>query len=82
MSPFLIASGVDLAPKFDPATRFVAHRIAVRPVHQSAAFVPLVHAAKSQSIAEADRHPVGQIDVMSDQQRMTIAQLQDHALMA
>jgi len=79
---FPICSGVGLAPKFNPAARRDAHRIAVRPVHQSAAFVPLVHTAKSQSIAEADRNPVGQIDIVGDQERMAIAQLEDHALMA
>ena len=52
----------------------------VRPVHQAAEVVPLVHAAELHAISKADRYTVGQVDVMRNQQRVATAQLQDEAL--
>jgi hypothetical protein len=44
---------VSLPPVTDPTTVFDALRIMVRPVHQTAEFIPLVRAAKRNPIAQA-----------------------------
>ena len=54
----------------------------VRPVHQSAQIVPLVHATDVDAIAHADRDAFGQIDIVSDQQGLAIADIDDEALVA
>lgn len=51
-------------------------------MHEAAEFVPLVHATKPDAITEADRNPVGQFDVVCDQQGVVIPELQDEPLMS
>ena len=52
------------------------------PVHQSTEIVPLVHAAYLHTIADADRHRLGQVDIVSDEQRATGTDTQYEALVA
>jgi len=54
----------------------------VRPVHESAEVVPLEHAPESHPVAEADRDPFREIDVVRYQNRLPVRQLQDESLMA
>ena len=54
----------------------------VCPVHQPPEVVPFVHTAKFEPIAQADRHPFGQVDIVGDQQRAALRKLQNEALMA
>ena len=64
----------------DPAAFFVAERVPVSPVHQTAELVPLVHAAHVHAIAHADRDALGKIDVVRDQQGLAIADVDDETL--
>ena len=54
--------------------------VVVRPVHQPAKIVPLIHTAKLDAIAHAQRHPLGEVDVVDDQQRIAACEPQDKAL--
>ena len=72
---------MDLAPVAHPTAVLDSQRIMVRPVHQSAEIIPFVHATEMDPVAERQRYPVGKIDVVSNQERLAIAQLDDKALM-
>jgi hypothetical protein len=50
-------------------------------MHQAAKIVPLVHAAKPESVAYSERYALGQIDVVCDQQGLTIPHPHDEPLM-
>ena len=52
----------------------------MRPVHQPTEIVPLIHSAKHDSVADADRHAFGEVDVVCDQYRAAIAQLNNKSL--
>lgn len=54
----------------------------MRPVHEAAEVVPLVHATKSDPVTNGDWNPAGKIYVVSNKQRLPAAQLQYEALMA
>jgi hypothetical protein len=54
----------------------------VRPVHQSAEIIPLIHTAKPDAVADAERYAPGEIDIMGDEQRLPASQLQDEALVS
>lgn len=54
----------------------------MRPMHQPAELIPLVHAAKPDAVPHAEWNTTGQIDIVSDQQRLAIAQLHDEALVS
>lgn len=57
----------------NPAAVLYSVRVVVRPVHQPAKFVPLVHSAKLYSIPHPERHSLGEIDVVCNKQRIAIA---------
>ena len=50
---------IRLALVTNPAAILNAMRVVVRPVHQSAQFVPLVHAAKLNPVTDTDGHALG-----------------------
>ena len=52
----------------------------VRPVHQSAEVIPLVHAANVDAITHTDGHAIGEIEVVCDQQGLAIADIDYKAL--
>ncbi len=52
----------------------------VRPVHQPTQLIPLVHTADMDPVAHADRHALGEIDVMGNKQRATAADVEYEAL--
>ena len=52
----------------------------MRPVHQTTQLIPLVHATNEHPVAHAEWNTLRQIDVMSDQQRATIANIDDESL--
>ena len=54
--------------------------IVMGPVHEPAEVVPFVHSADLNPVADANWHTLGQIDVVGDKQRFTIADIQDKAL--
>ena len=56
-------------------------RVMVRPMHQTAKFIPFVHATKMHAITHADRYSLRQINVMCDQQRLAVFQLRNETLM-
>ena len=53
----------------------------VCPVHQAAEIIPFIHTAKLDAITHAQRHASGEVDVVRNQQRVTIGQLYDESLM-
>ena len=63
------------------ATVFLSERIVVRPVDDATEVVPLVHAAELNTIAQPDRYPSGQVDVVCNQQRLSAAKPDNEALM-
>jgi hypothetical protein len=60
----------------DPATVLFTLRVRVRPVHQATLIIPLVNAAKADSVAHADGHALRQVEVVGNQQRLAARQLQ------
>ena len=52
----------------DPAPILDTHRVLVRPVHEAAEVVPLIHAAKADSVANRDWDTLGNVDVVRYQQ--------------
>ena len=53
----------------------------MRPVHQAAEIVPLVHAAKLEPVAQSERDPLCQVDVVCDQQGLTVPHANNEPLM-
>ena len=53
----------------------------MRPVHQPAQLVPFVHAANADSIAQPHGHPLRQVDIVRDQERAMIPDINDKSLM-
>ena len=53
----------------------------VRPVNQATLVIPLVHAAKSHTIAEPDGHAFREIKIVSEQYCLAIAEINNKALM-
>ena len=62
-------------------TIFNAKRIIVRPVHQPAQIIPLIHTTYEHPVAHTERNAFRQIEVMSDQQRAVTADIDNEALM-
>ena len=52
----------------------------VRPVHQTAEIVPLIHAAYANTIAKTERHVFRDIDVVGDQQGPAITYVDNEPL--
>jgi len=50
-------------------------------MHQTAKIVPLVHATKPQAIAYSEWHPLCKVDVVCNQQGLTIPQAYNESLM-
>ena len=73
---------IGVAAVADPTAFFDALRIVVRPMHQPAEFIPLVHAAKPDSVSHSKRNTTRQIYIVGDQQRLAIAQTQYEALVS
>ena len=67
--------------KSDIAAFLLAHWIVVGPVNQAAEIVPFIHAAKRDPIANADRHALGQVNIVSNQHGLPVAHVQDKSLM-
>lgn len=61
---------------------FDAKWIMMRPVHQPAQVVPLVEAADEHPIAHAERHAAREVNVMRDQQRLPLTDVDNEALVA
>jgi hypothetical protein len=51
-------------------------------VHQAAEIVPLIHAADSYTITHPQRHTFCKINVVSNQERSVITNINDESLMA
>lgn len=54
----------------------------MRPVHESAQVVPLIHATYAHPVAHPKRDAFGEIDIVRDEQRAAIADVDNEALMA
>ena len=52
----------------------------MRPVHEAPAVVPLVHPAQGDAIAEPDGDACRELEVMGDQKRLPIADVDDEPL--
>ncbi len=71
---------VDLPTIPYPATVLDALRIVMSPVHEPSKLVPLVHTTHFDAIADAKRHAFGQIEIMRDQQRPAVTDIDDESL--
>ena len=65
-----------------PSAIFDTQRIAVRPVHETTEIIPLVDAAHLYPVTDAERHALGKIQVVGDQQGLPIADIDDETLVA
>lgn len=54
----------------------------MRPVHEAAKVIPLVHPPKLNAITQAERHSLREVDIVGDQQRLPAGQLQNEALVS
>ncbi len=50
------------------------------PMHETTEVVPLVHAAESNAITQPDGDASGQVDIVGNQQRLTVTELYHEAL--
>ena len=57
-------------------------RVVVRPVHQAAKIIPLVHTPKPNSVTDPEWYSPREVDVMRDQHGLPAGELQDEALVA
>lgn len=73
---------VQLAAVSHPAAVLIPHRVVMRPVHDAAQIVPLVQAAQLHAVAHAKWHAFREINIVRDQQRLVIADVDDEALMS
>lgn len=53
----------------------------MRPMDQAAQIVPFVHTANRHAIAQSHRNAFGQVDVVRDQHRNAVTDVDDEALM-
>ena len=58
------------------------HRIVVGPVDQPAQVIPLVQAPQLDAVAEAYRHPIGQMDIVRDEHGLPATHIQYEPLMS
>ena len=52
------------------------------PVNEPAQIIPLVHAPNRDAVTHAERHALSNIEVMGDQQRPAIADIDNETLVA
>ena len=52
----------------------------MRPVHEAAQLVPFIEPAETDPVADGDRDPGCNVDVVRDQQRIPVSKLQYEAL--
>ena len=50
-------------------------------MHHAAQLLPLVHAAKSNPVADAERYPFCKIGIVGNQDGLAVADIQDETLM-
>ena len=85
MRPFLFVRsaaglGVNPATKAHETLAVVAAWIAMRPVHHATHRVPFVHAAKRDSIANADRNALCKVEIVCNQHGLAARQGHDETL--
>jgi hypothetical protein len=73
-------SGIYSTAELQETAVYDTERIVVRPVQQASEFIPLVHTAKLNPIADADRQSVGEIDVVRNQQGLAVTHIEDETL--
>lgn len=56
--------------------------VVVRPMHQAAEIIPLIHATKLDAVAHTQWHAPDEVDIVRNQQRVSVGQLYDESLMA
>ena len=54
----------------------------MRPVHQPAEIVPLIHPSHDNPVTQTERNAFCEINIMRDQQRLVIADVDDKTLVA
>ncbi len=52
----------------------------MRPVHETAEVIPLIHTAYLDAIAHTKRHAFGEVEVVRNQQRPTVTNIDDETL--
>jgi hypothetical protein len=64
----------------NPAPVFFALRVTVSPVDQATEIVPLIKTAHVNPVTHAQRNAFGKIDVVRDQQALTVTDIDNEAL--
>lgn len=65
---------------FDESAILDAVRIMMCPVNQSAEIIPLVHSPEPDAVSEPHRHPLCNVYVVSNEERLPIADIENKAL--
>jgi len=73
---------IDPPPVANKAAFFDTQGIVVGPMHKTAQIVPFIHAANAHTITETDRHSFRKIDIVGDQQRFTVTDIEDKTLVS
>jgi len=62
------------------ATVFDSLGIVMCPVHEAAQVIPFIHAPNLHAIAHTNRNAFGQVDVVCDEQRYAVTNIEDETL--
>ena len=73
---------VGLSAVANPAAVLDTLRVVMRPVHETAEVVPLVHASYAHAIAHTEWDAIGEIDIVCDQKGPAIADVDDESLVS
>ncbi len=73
---------IDLAAIANPAAVLDALRVVMGPVNEAAKLIPLKHAPNLDAITHAERHALGEVEIVRNQQRPVVADINDETLVA
>lgn len=82
-SPGVLTRSTILAPAItNVAAVLDTLRVVMRPVHETPEIVPFVHSANLHSISDTNRYTFGEVNVVGDEQRFAIANIEDKSLVS
>jgi len=80
--PFLLVLLVGAGSVADVAAVLYAVWIVMGPVHEATKIIPFVHAAHVYTITHAERHALGQVNIVRYQQAAPISDVDDESLVS
>lgn len=64
----------------DPPAITDSHWVTVCPVHDTAQVIPFVQAPETYPVAQAERYPLGHVEIVRNQQRLPAAEAKHEPL--